>query len=197
MLKQGSSVIKSFTIEVLGSFWSMFHIYCWNNNLNFSKFQGTELALFVSNASLIVKFLKERLDDTAEELKNFSEALELLPELFQFLSITYISDKTGTEYLSRVDKFEASMKKLYKNGSSTFLMEDEPFYFHCMRYYMPKIARKTYDEHKLGLGIFNMQGFERRNKESKMTLTRYSTCQRNSNLLLVNNIKRLLLNFWF
>ena len=48
------------------------------------------------------------------------------------------------------------------SGDSTFLKDDkEPFDFHCMRYYLPNIARETFDKHKLGLGIFTMQGFEK------------------------------------
>ena len=196
MLKQSSAAIKKFTVDVIGSFWGLFHVYCWNNNLNFSKFQGSELALFVSNASSVGRFLTEEFIAT-EELENLCKALNLLPDIFQFLSITYISDGHENSYLSQVDIFEEKLKKLYLCGTHTFLKEDEPFYFHCLRYYMPKIARTTYNHHKLGLGIFNMQGFERRNKESKMTLTRYSSCQRSSTCLLVNNIKRLLLSFWF
>ena len=49
---------------------------------------------------------------------------------------------------------------------------DETFYFHCLRYYIPRIARETYEDFKLGVGIFNMQGFKRRNKESKMMMQR-------------------------
>ena len=43
---------------------------------------------------------------------------------------------------------------------------DESCYMHVIRFYMPKIAWETYQKHKCGIGIFTMQGCERRNKES-------------------------------
>ena len=53
---------------------------------------------------------------------------------------------------------------------------------------MPKIAKDTLDKHKLGLGIFTMQDFERRNKESKNTLQRF--CNGKGDILSPN-LKRL------
>ena len=46
----------------------------------------------------------------------------------------------------------------------------------------------TLERHGLGIGIFNMQGFERRNKESKNTLRRFSNMKGN---IVINNVKRL------
>jgi len=60
---------------------------------------------------------------------------------------------------------------------------------------MPKIAEITLERHKLGVGIFTMQGFERRNKESKNTIKRFSTSNRKSKNLMSNNLKRLLMVF--
>ena len=69
MLKQSSAAIKKFTVDVIGSFWGLSNVYCWNNNLNFSKFQGSEVALFVSNASSAGRFLTDEFIAT-EELEN-------------------------------------------------------------------------------------------------------------------------------
>ena len=66
--------------------------------------------------------------------------------------------------------------------------DQETFYTHCLRYYMPKIAKQTWDEHKRGLGVYTMQGFERRNKESKNTLKRFNNMKGN---ILVSNLKRI------
>lgn len=53
---------------------------------------------------------------------------------------------------------------------------------------MPVIIKQTYNRHGTGVGIFNMQGFERRNKENKNILRRFSNHKGN---LCVNNIKRV------
>ena len=82
--------------------------------------------------------------------------------------------------------FENGVKKLYSIGSTTFLTknvvgDDETFYYHCLRYYMPRISRDIWTKHKVGIGVFTMQGFERRNKESKNVLKRFS----NTSLVLL------------
>ena len=55
-----------------------------------------------------------------------------------------------------------------------------------------KIARETLAVHGVGIGIFNMQGFERRNKESKVKVKNSSNGRGN---VLIHNMKRLYLDF--
>ena len=43
----------------------------------------------------------------------------------------------------------------------------ETIYMHVARYYIPKLARELFEKYGVGIGIMNMQGYERRNKESK------------------------------
>ena len=64
----------------------------------------------------------------------------------------------------------------------------ETFYLHCLRFYFPPIANHTLTKHRLGIGVFTMQGYERRNKESKNTLKRFTNNRGN---IVVNNIRRL------
>ena len=54
--------------------------------------------------------------------------------------------------------------------------------------------KKLYDEYKVRLEICTMQGFERRNKESKNTMKRFSNGKGN---MLKNNMKRLWTVFKF
>ena len=94
-----------------------------------------------------------------------------------------------------METFVENVKEFYEIGKRTFLTKvqsqvggDETFYLHCLRFYMPKIAKETLEKHKLGLGIFTIQGFEQRNKESKNTLKRF--CNGKGDILLPN-MKRL------
>jgi hypothetical protein len=195
ILKGSTKTIKSFSFQVLTRFWTHFHIYCWNNRLNFSKFKGNELNQFVENCSFIKSYLENEFVQT-EEVKNLGTALSLLPLIFNFLSITYIENPK--KYLEEeLPDFENNLKLFIKSGRYSFLLNDEPFYFHCMRYYLPTIARQTFHSFQLGLGIFNMQGFERRNKESKTLLHRACNNKRSSKAMLRNNLRRLLINFWY
>jgi len=44
---------------------------------------------------------------------------------------------------------------------------------------MPKFANDNWNKHKLPLGIYTMQGFERRNKESKNIFRKHSNNKAN------------------
>lgn len=116
-------------------------------------------------------------------------------EIFHFLSITHLDNISDEQYQQKLHDFKSNVVDFYTFGSKTFLTssedkigEDETFYLHTLRYYMPKIAEDTYNKHKLGVGIFNMQGFERRNKESKNCMKRF--CNNKGNIV-VNNLKRV------
>ena len=85
-----------------------------------------------------------------------------------------------------MNTFKRNLNLSYKVGGRSFLTKDnndiegdETFYMHCLNFYMPMIAEVTLDRHKMGLGIFTMQGFERRNKESKNTLRRFCNMRGN------------------
>ena len=191
ILKQSSQKVRAFCSNVLTTFWGRYHVYCWTNKYSFSKFQGKELNCFVNNNKAIIDFLKKSFILT-EDIESYIEALGILPRVFKFLSTTYIKNKES--YKSQLKQFHCDVKAIYKCGRHTYLRDDEPFYFHCMRFYMPVIAEETYQKHQLGVGVFNMQGFERRNKESKTFLFNYSN-NRNEKLLN-NNMKRLLQLYW-
>ena len=59
---------------------------------------------------------------------------------------------------------------------------------HTLRYYIPLIVDDTWNKYQLGTGIFTMQGFERRNKESK-NIFRCNTNKRDNQVL--QSMKRL------
>ena len=140
--------------------------------LNFSKFEGDELAMFIENIPVIKQFVETQLIPTTE-ITTFMKGLCLLPDLFEFMKLSYMP-ANPKEHEKNLEQFENNLKLFYQCGNTTFLRDgDEPFYFHWMCYYLPRIAKDTYAKHKLGLGIFNMQGFERWNKESKSLIQRF------------------------
>jgi len=63
-----------------------------------------------------------------------------------------------------------------------------PFICTVIGFYMPHIADIAWERYKAGVGIFTMQGFERRNKESKNTLKRFTNKKGN---IIVQNLNRL------
>ena len=96
-------------------------------------------------------------------------------------------------YPSLIIKFKKDLSEFYKCGKYTFLTkrnygDDESFYFHVLRFYIPNIVDETWEKFKLGVGIFTIQGYERRNKGSKNSLRRLNN---NKGNIVIRNMKRL------
>ena len=92
-------------------------------------------------------------------------------------------------YLQKINDYENIVKTLYTVGDKLFLTDKEEgdretIYTHVCQYYITKIARLTFEMYGLGVGIFNMQGFERRNKDSKKALKRL--CNYKGNIVTPN-----------
>ena len=123
-------------------------------------------------------------------MKNLCKVINLWERITPFLVITEVQNKQ--EYKEDIETFEKLVASFYEVGANTILTknpanpgDDETFYLHVLRFYMPEIAKKTFEDHGLGVGIFTMQGFERRNKESKNILRHFSNNQGN---VLLNNL---------
>ena len=121
-------------------------------------------------------------------------ALVVWTKILEFLGITIIEEGKENECKEKINSYKDNAKELYTLGKNTFLSNGvdigskEMFYLHCLVYYIPVFAADVLEQHGLGVGIFNMQGFERRNKESKNTLKRFSNQKGN---VCKNNLKRL------
>ena len=72
--------------------------------------------------------------------------------------------------------------------------KNKNFYCHVLTKYMILIAKETLKKYKLGTGIYSMQGFERRNKESKNCAQRFCSYKKN---VCVSIILRLFDLFYY
>ena len=193
LLTQSNDIIDEFIDTVLKNFWNNYHLHVWRNKKGFASFVGNELALFVSHADDICTFMGTRFVQIPMVL-NISQGLFLWYKIFGFLGITHLGDMSRDEYLSELEIFKKNLKEFYAVGARSFLLtaagtrSHETFYMHTLRYYIPDICDKTFKTHGTGVGIFNMQGFERRNKESKNCIKRFSN---NKGNITKNNLKRL------
>ena len=80
------------------------------------------------------------------------QVLFLWQEIHTFLKKTDVD----TNYEQEIVAFEKRVKAVYSYGKDLFLTkketgDGETFYFHVLRYYMPQIARETYDS--FGCGV--------------------------------------------
>ena len=143
---------------------------------SFSILNGNELKAFIVHIPILKDFLLKSFP-RERDLVQFCEALMIWHKLQKFLHTTIIKDLET--YPLEIKSFEDDVTAFYEFGAKTFLTRNiigdcETFYTHTLRYYLPKIAKSTFEDFKLGIDGFTMQGFERCNKESKNTLCRFS-----------------------
>ena len=153
------------------------------------------MALFVANSDIITSFLDSHMDSNTPIVKDIIDFLTLWVKIFRFLGITYVNEGEEDEYYERISTFNTNLKLFYRIGRRTFLSipgttsgTSETFYMHALRFYIPRIVTETFERHHTGVGVFTMQGFERRNKESKNCMKRFSNNKGNT---MVNNMKRV------
>ena len=182
---------KKLEEEVLKTFWNSYNIDVWKLKANFNSFIGSEIKAFIDDIPTIVKFMKNEFTKTKER-DNIVEGLESWSKIVPFLQITKIDDQS--EYKVKMSQFVENLKDFYEVGGNSFLTkggtsgDDETFYMHCLRFYLPDIAKKTLKDHNLGLGVFTMQGFEHQNKISKRLWNRFNN---HTQKVLVQNLNRL------
>ena len=133
---------------------------------------------------------------------NLIEALKLWIKISTFIKRDKIYSNKYDEllkkekiqlYVNDMDKFNDWVEKFYSYGNNTFMKlvkngDSETFYLHTLRFYMPDIIRDTWELHGVGVGIFSMQGFERRNQESKRIMQNHTNNRGN---IIVQNLIRL------
>ena len=182
--------------NVLTSFWGEFQLLVWKTNKEFSIFKGDHFKKFVTNCPKMAKLMRDNLVMT-KDIEYLCKGLELWCDMESFLKISKVKDEES--YPSLINKFKKNLIDFYECGEHTFLTkrntgDDETFYFHCLRFYMLDIVDDAWEKFESGVGIFTMQGYERRNKESKNTLRRFSN---NKGNIVIGNMKQLWDHFFY
>ena len=120
--------------------------------------------------------------DTSQAWAAMLNSLELWPDMKTFL----FKAKVNSDYLEEVDKFERDVANFYEYGAKTFLSNrkgdeggKESVYLHLLRFNIAQHARITYDQHKVGIGIFNLQAYERQNCHSKNQFVKHCNMKGN------------------
>ena len=77
-----------------------------------------------------------------------------------------------SSYLDEINTHKTNIYLFFHHGSycifsDSIVGDDEKFYPHVAKKYLPRISKWTLDNLACGVGIWTMQGFEHRNKESK------------------------------
>ena len=79
-------------------------------------------------------------------------------------------DECEDNYNKLLISMKNTIRQFYVHAAKSFMTkvdtgDKETFYMHALRHYTMKHAQDTWSKYKLGVGIFTMEGFERRNLE--------------------------------
>jgi hypothetical protein len=192
--------------ELLLSKWTHFNVINFGSMQSLSIYTGDEIKSFISMIDDIILWIQNTFVPTKETIA-LGKALAIWKELCSFLrrSTIYSKDDDDGTKIIKIRYYEIAMKKIkrlvkefYAYGTDTFLSTHsigyaETFYCHVIRYYMNDIIIDTWEKYGLGVGIFNMHGFERRNKESKFTLGHHTN---NKGNVIIQNLVKLFGSFY-
>ena len=167
LFKQSCEVMDRF-VKLLSNFWGSYNLDVWKQDKEFSSFIGLEIIQFMNKIHLVTVFLVDNFKPN-EYVDSKITGLNLWVDLCKFIHTTTIDDEN--DYKNKMDTFKSTLKLFFTAGGKSFLTKgtvagnDKAFYMHCLRCYVPKkIARKTFKDHHLGVGVFTID-YERRNEE--------------------------------
>ena len=179
-LRQGYK-FETKLFKILKTVWSKGVLCLWRVKKKFSQLLGIKIKAFVLKCPKIASLLRS-LDSGLQQTPQvflLAKALDLWYVIEKLLKRAKVDKKEVEGFPLELEKFKKNIDSFYKCGINTFLTsdevgDDETYYLHALTYYILYHARKTSDDHKYGVGVFTMQGFERRNKMSKNILRRFN-----------------------
>ena len=115
------------------------------------------------------------------------QALTAYPRIDRFMRTSKVIDidksqeiqnQQKLEYENDIKMFKSNLLKYQEAASKTYLSKNtmgdsENFYSHALFCYYPQLVDRIWKDHEMGVGMFNLQGMERRNKESKNAAKRF------------------------
>ena len=167
--------------------WKAFQVTPWLNNESNAKLCGEHTKDFTRCTHKICEKLKSLQESS--ECDTLCKALYAYEKVHCFISFVIIDDYiTANAFFGRslfseetekiyigekmIEEFQRLTSHLYDCGMKTFLTDRVPgdhetFYAHAVRWYFPKLLKRTYNKYGLGLGVFSMEGFEAINYMTK------------------------------
>ena len=185
LAKQSDQVQQKFEKKLL-DFLTNEEVLIWKLNKPVESYLGSELKTFTKKGADIAAWVeKEKLvSEQDPEWKPMCKALRLWAKCYEFLVKAKVED--DEDYEAQIKQYEKNMVELYKCGSETFFKSvngtpamGETVYFHMLLCQVPKWARITYKRHGVGVGVFTLQGIERRNKKKKHQFTKHTNSKGN------------------
>ena len=162
-------------LKLFETFWPDGVLFLWKLDKQFTSLKGNKVKRFVIAGPAIADLLIDRFKEDCWVL-SIVKALRLWYDIERFLKIGNIkleSEEKNVPVTTLIDQFEQNITKFYLVISTSFIKANcvsdrKTYYLHCLRFYIPKLAREKWEIHQCGIGIYSMQGFERKNKNRRV-----------------------------
>ena len=184
--------------------WEGFYIDCYESNKALNVLYGKHTNAFIQQLiPKVINFITRKVKVSNIVSRNLVKLLMSWREISRILSITYISPEKEEWYKTQmayykllVAQFKSAAKHTIFSPRSASETEEtnENYYSHVVINYTIPIMEQTFNQFRCGMGIFSMQGIERRNKESKNCAVRFTNNRFN---LCTSTMKRLFDLFFF
>ena len=124
---------------------------------------------FVEDVNNLVSSTKTEHEHSAC-LNHMCQLLVLLPVLSEFWK--KVETESCSSCMEDAKEHENNVNEFYHHGSfaifaNSTLGDGETFYCHVSKHWVPRLAKWTVSDLGCGVGLWTMQGFEHRNKQSK------------------------------
>ena len=147
-------------LKLFESFWPDGVLFLWKLDKDFNSLKGDKVKQFVLAGLAIADLLLECLEEDAMVL-SIVKALRLWYDIERFLKVGNIkleSEEKKVTVATLIDQFELNITKFYHVGSTSFMKDKrvgdcETYYLHCLRFYIPKLARHKWITHECRKGI--------------------------------------------
>ena len=179
----------------------MYNTFLWAENNTLSGLDGKSVFQFIDLIDEICIFMTKNFVTTTSQ-DNLLSALKCWKEIVPFLRTMYIINKNDTKaeqdiceenYNTLLVSIKDTIRHFYLHAAKSFMTKVDPgdtetFYIHALRHYILKHAQDTWSKYKLGVGIFTMEGFERRNSESKEAVRKHTNKKDNITVQSCNKL---------
>ena len=171
----GNRLIK--TKKNPAGFFRINHMLIWELNKSFDCFTGSELRLFTHGGAKLSEWMIENkiAPNNNLEFSSLCTALKHWTRAEHFLRIavvetndnrTVTSNIYASEYERLIPQFIADVTAIFDAGKHSFMKSKkgkvegvgETAYLHTLRFYIPNMLKRMWEEHRLPFGIFTMQG---------------------------------------
>ena len=146
------------------------YIDCYETGKNLACMHEEQIEQFLHLVPFVAHFFSTEVEQTSIS-KATLDILKYYPAIDQFLRITKVVDTSSSIEIQNSQKLQCEQD--ITKFKSNLLNYQKNFYAHALCCYYPQLVNKVWKNHGVGVGVFTLQGFERRNKESKTIAKKY------------------------